>query len=108
MNIASAQAAAREDTRLKAAVCVSLRKAAVGAGITDDPDCDVELFRLVKDASARFKQHKERLETSGYVVTFGTLGRGLLILERDEEACSMSLVKRPAKITRSRDGETSE
>jgi hypothetical protein len=97
MNLAKAQAAARKDPRLKAAVAVSLRKAAPGAGITDDPDVVVTLFPLVKDATAAFKAMKEELESEGLTVTYGTLARGLLILEGEGRAVSMSLTRRPAK-----------
>lgn len=99
MNVAEAQREARANPKIKAAVCVSFRKAAPGAGITDDPACEVELFPLVRDASARFKERKDRLEAAGLKLTYGTVGRGLVILERADPPCavSMSLVRRPAK-----------
>jgi hypothetical protein len=94
--LSEAQKRAKADPKIKAAVATSNRKAVYGAGITDDPDCDVELFTLVKDANAVFKGRKELLEKDGFVVTYGTVGRGLVILEREDPpaAVSMSLVKR--------------
>ncbi|HEX7070289.1 MAG TPA: hypothetical protein VF190_05770 [Rhodothermales bacterium] len=98
MNLADAQRTAREDAKIRAAVACSQKKARPGAGITDDPDCEVELFRLVRDADAFFKGRKEMLEADGFAVTYGTVSRGLLILECDDAAVSMSLVKRRERI----------
>lgn len=94
MNLSDAQRIARGNPKIRAAVATSQKKARIGDGITDDPNCQVELFSLVKDAEAFFKAQKERLEGEGYVVTYGTVARGLYILERGEEAVSSSFVKR--------------
>ena len=104
MNLADAQQEARGNPAIRAAVATSRKKAEYGAGITDDPDCTVELFSLVRDAQAFFKGQKELLEKDSFVVTYGTLSRGLLILEREAHefkgveipyaAVSMSMVKR--------------
>lgn len=94
MNLADAQKKAKDDPKLKAAVAVSLRKAEPSAGITDDPAVEVELYTLVKEASSAFKARKESLEMEGFSVTYGTVGRGLVIMERGDDAVSMSLVRR--------------
>ena len=98
MNLAQAQKQARDDPRIKAAVAESpMREPKPGAGITDVPECEVDLFRLVKDAEKRFRERYDFYLAQGYEVTFGSLSKRIVCFRRRDHGAGISLVTRPAK-----------
>jgi hypothetical protein len=97
MDIDQARRVALENPKLKAAVVSSNRQPVRGAGITDDPDCCVEFFTLIKDAHARLRElHDEYLER-GFRVTFGTLSKGLVAFQHESyefEGAGIAIIRR--------------
>ncbi len=97
MNLADAQQATRDDPKVRAAVATSSHRATPDAGLLDAPGVEVELFTTIKDATAHFKGQKELLEKDGFTVAYGTVAKGIVILERDDAAVTSALIKRPAQ-----------
>lgn len=79
----------RADSSIRAAVIT-----ADGAPMVKHESCRVELFKLVKDAEAKFRAEMDTLKAQGFEQTYGTIGRGLVRFEAGGRCRYVALDKR--------------
>lgn len=72
------QAVADEPDRWKMAVVEG-----TSFPLLDDPQAEVHLFRTKKGANERLREREKSLLEDGYTRSYGGLGRGFLVLERE-------------------------
>lgn len=84
---------ARERVRANPGVYRAAVVEAPGAPLLDHPQARVTLHEKVGGAYDQLRAAKESLVKQGYVVTFGTLGKSLLRMERDGETRLIGLDK---------------
>ncbi len=88
MNVTDARALAASDSKIRAAVTEDF-------AVPQTARAEVELFTLVKDATAHFKQRFDALIAEGYDPVAGTASKGYVIFDREDGPCSLFLQKRP-------------
>jgi hypothetical protein len=57
---------------------------APGTPLLDHPEATVRLHPTVKAATEELRARKESLVKCGYKLSYGTLGRGLMVFEGDD------------------------
>ena len=61
--------------------------------LLDDPQASVRLHPTIKAAEDELRARRDCLVKQGYSVTFGTLGKRIMVLERDTERRVIGLDK---------------
>lgn len=64
---------------------------APGTPILDHPDCEVTLYATKKGAHEALRTRYSELSENGYKRGYGTLARGILVLERGESTIGLGL-----------------
>jgi len=70
---------------------------APGTPLLDHPDATVMLYAKIGDATNDLRSRKEALVNEGWRVTWGNLGCGLMVFERDAHKRAIGVVKQPRK-----------